>query len=254
MSDKKSTAARASSKAISHGVKSQVEHALAWLERKSTKRDRENLSRFAITTTQSFGVSMANMRVLAKEYGRSHELAAALWDTGWYEARMLATLVDEPERVKAAQMDRWCKDFDNWAICDTACMHLFDRTPHAWRKIEQWRRRKPEFEKRAAFALLASVALHDKSTDQAPFTSSLKWIEEASDDPRNFVKKSVNWALRAVGGRSAILNAAAIKLAKRLAQSQDSTPRWIGKDALKQLTGPALIKRFSSRDRRLRDQ
>lgn len=252
MTKKETTSARLSSRTGRTPIAAQVADALTWLKRKSTQRDRENLTRFAITTKQSFGVSMANMRVLAKELGRDHELAAALWDTGWYEARMLATLVDDPACVTTTQMDRWCKDFDNWAICDTACFHLFDRTPHAWRKIRQWHTRKPEFEKRAAFALLASLALHDKDADHAPFIDALKLIERAADDERNFVKKSVNWALRAVGGRSAKANAAAIKMAQKLGGSPDSTSRWIGKDALRQLTGPAMIKRFTSRDRRAR--
>ncbi len=110
----------------------------------------------------AFGVSMKDVQALAKQLGRSHALALALWDSGWYEARSLCAYIDEPGRVTPAQMDRWCRDFDNWAICDTLCFSLFDRTPHAWRKVEQWSKRRPEFEKRAAFALLASLALHDK--------------------------------------------------------------------------------------------
>ena len=139
-----------------------VQAALSWLERKSTKRDRDNLERFGINAKKAFGVSMANIQLLAKRLGRSHELAAALWNTGWYEARMLASFVDEPARVTPAQMDRWCRDFDNWGICDTVCFHLFDRTPHAWAKVARWSDKRDEFVKRAAFALLASLALHDK--------------------------------------------------------------------------------------------
>ena len=143
-------------------VRAQVEAALAALEKMSTQRDRDNLKRFGITAGKAFGVSMANIQALAKRLGRSHELAAALWDTGWYEARLLTSFVDEPARVTPAQMDRWCRDFDNWGICDTVCFHLFDRTPHAWTKVEQWHDKRAEFVKRAAFALLASLALHDK--------------------------------------------------------------------------------------------
>ena len=119
-------------------VAEEVQAALLALERMSTKRDRDNLARFGITATRPFGVSMANLKVLAKRLGRNHELAAALWDTGRYEARMLATLVDDPARVTPAQMERWCRDFDNWGICDTACFVLFDRTPHAWAKVSEW--------------------------------------------------------------------------------------------------------------------
>src|SRR5258707_15767392 len=135
-----------------------IQAALAWLEKKSTPRDRANLARFGINATKAFGVSIANIQVLAKRLGRNHALAAALWDTGWYEARLLSSFVDEPARVTPAQMDRWCRDFDNWGICDTLCFHLFDRTPHAWGKVAQWSDKPDEFVKRAAFALLASLA------------------------------------------------------------------------------------------------
>ncbi len=134
----------------------QVRAALAWLEASGTDRDRANLARFGITATRFYGVSMANLKILAKELGRDHELAAALWDTGCYEARLLAALVDDPAEVTPARMDRWCRDFDTWGVCDTVCFHLFDRTPHAFRKVAQWGDRRAEFVKRAAFALPAS--------------------------------------------------------------------------------------------------
>src|SRR5436190_24349152 len=129
----------------------EVRAALTWLEQKSTARDRENLVRFGINARQAFGVSIANVQVLAKRLGRDHALAAALWRTGWYEARLLTSFVDEPERVTPAQMDRWCRDFDNWGICDTVCFHLFDRTPYAWQKVGKWHSRREEFVRRAAF-------------------------------------------------------------------------------------------------------
>lgn len=204
---------------------------LVTLKKLSTQRDRDNFKRFAITAPKAFGVSMANMKPLAKRIGRDHDLAAALWKTGWYEARMLATLIDDPARVTPAQMDRWCRDFDNWAICDTACFWLFDRTPHAFAKIRQWSKEKGEFQKRAAFALLASVALHDKKADDDLFIECLPIIEKASDDDRNFVKKGVNWALRGVGRRAAVRPAAAA-LAEKLAASTNRAARWIGRDAL----------------------
>jgi 3-methyladenine DNA glycosylase AlkD len=247
---KKSAPAKVSTKAARSSLHGDVQAAVEWLKQNGTQRDRDNLARFAITAPKSFGVSMARMRVLAKRLGRNHDLAAALWDTGWYEARMLATLVDEPERVTAAQMDRWCRDFDNWAICDTACFALFDRTPHAWRKIEPWSERRGEFQKRAAFALLASIALHDKEAADAPFLASLVVIERAADDDRNFVKKGVNWALRAVGRRNPVLNAAAVTVARRLAASAQSAPRWIGKDALREFAKHAARRKSPSRRKR----
>lgn len=230
-------------KAKTGTIEHQVKEALAWLERRGTKRNREGMARYAIIAPKVFGVSASMVQQLAKRLGRNHELALALWDTGWYEARVLTAFVDEPERVTVAQMDRWARDFDNWAIVDALCFHLFDRTPHAWSKIEQWSTRREEFVKRAAFALLASVALHDKTAADAPFVRSLRLIERASDDERNFVKKGVSWALRAVGRRNPALNKAAVELSRRLAASAESVPRWIGKDALRDLTRPAKVER-----------
>jgi len=211
----------------------QVQTALSALEQMSTQHDRENLVRFGITAGQAFGVSMANIQALAKRLGRSHDLAAALWETGWYEARLLTSFVDEPARVTPEQMDRWCRDFDNWGICDTLCFHLFDRTPHAWPKVAQWSGASEEFVKRAAFALLASLAGHDKKAADEQFLETLPWIERAATDERNFVKKGVSWALRMTGRRNPSLNAAAVEVAQRLAASPEPAARWIGKDALK---------------------
>jgi 3-methyladenine DNA glycosylase AlkD len=225
-----------SPKGEERSLQERVQEALAQLERMSTKRDRENLARFGITASKAFGVSMANIQVLAKRLGRSHELAAALWDTGWYEARLLTSYVDEPARVTPAQMDRWCRDFDNWGICDTVCFCLFDRTPHAWAKVAEWSDEPDEFVKRAAFALLASLAGHDKHAGLEPFLESLPLIERAATDERNFVKKGVSWALRTIGRRNPALNAAAVTVARRLAVSPQAAARWVGKDALRELT------------------
>ena len=228
-------------------VQEDVQAALAALEEMSTPQDRDNLARFGITASQAFGVSMANIQVLAKRLGRSHELAAALWETGWYEARMLTSFVDEPARVTPEQMDRWCRDFDNWGICDTVCFHLFDKTPHAWAKVTEWSGASEEFVKRAAFALLASLAGHDKKSGDAPFLKALPLIERAATDDRNFVKKGVSWALRLAGRRSAALHAAAVELSRRLAASPEPAARWVGKDALRDLSKPAVASRLDAR-------
>lgn len=226
-------------------VEREVETAIAWLKRKGTKAHRDGMARYAIPSTNAFGVSMPNIQSLAKQLGRSHELAAALWDTGWYEARMLASFVDEPARVTPAQMDRWCRDFDNWAVCDTVCFVLFDRTPHAWRKVEQWSSRREEFEKRAAFALLWALTVHDKAAGDERFVNGLGLIERAANDDRNFVKKAVNMALRATGKRNPALHAAAVATAQRLAASTEPAARWVGKDALRELTSAKVIARLS---------
>ena len=228
-------------------IEDEVQAALSWLKEKSTAHDRENLARFGINAKKAFGVSMANLQVLGKRLGRNHELAAALWATGWYEARMLCSFVDEPEKVTAAQMDRWCRDFDNWGICDTVCFHLFDRTPHAWRKVVEWSEKRDEFGKRAAFALLACLAGHDKKAEDEPFVAGLGLIEKAASDERNFVKKAVNWALRGTGRRNAALNAAAVEVSRRLVDSPNAAARWVGRDALKELTSPAVVRKLKGR-------
>jgi len=223
---------------------------LAWLERHGSKCNRDGMARYGIVANKVFGVSVGTLRAYGKRLGPSHELAERLWDTAWYDARVLAVFVDEPARVTPAQMDRWCRDFDNWAICDGACFHLFDRTPHAYRKVAQWAKRREEFVKRAAFALVASLALHDKSAPDEAFLKWLPLIERAATDDRNFVKKGVSWALRGVGTRSAALHKASVALARRLTASPAPAARWIGNDALRDLTRPLVLRRVKARSER----
>jgi 3-methyladenine DNA glycosylase AlkD len=247
MARARSTTLQTTSPAGSRDIAADVAMALAWLERRGSKKNRDGMARYGIVAKKAFGVSMATMQTLAKRLGRNHALARALWDTEWYEARILTSFVGEPARLTAAEMDRWCRDFDNWAICDTLCFHLFDESPHAWDKVGQWARRRAEFEKRAAFALLAALALHDKAAPDARFRTSLRLIAAAATDERNFVKKGVSWALRAIGHRSLPLHTAAIDLATTLARSDDATARWVGKDALRDLQRPAIRQRLERR-------
>ena len=224
-----------------------VAEALALLQQKSTDKVRDGMSRFGIPNDRAIGVPVGEIRNLAKQLGRDHELAEALWQNGLYEARMLATMVADPKLVTPKLMDSWCRDFDSWAICDSACFNLFDRTPHAFSKVKVWSKRKGEFQKRAAFALLASVAQHDKKCGDEPFLACFPLIEAAADDDRNFVKKGVNWALRGVGERNPALHKAAMTLAKRLAKSEAAAPRWVGRDAERQLQKPAVLARLKRR-------
>ena len=227
-----------------HSIEQQAEAALGWLERHGSARNREGMARYAIRSEHILGVSVADIRAFAKQLGLNHELALTLWKAGIYEARMLAVFVAEPTRVTPALMDRWASDFDNWSICDTACIHLFDRTPHAFAKIAEWSDARPEFVRRAAFALLASVAGHDKTTGDESFLRGLELVELAADDERNFVKKAVSWALRRTGQRNRALHAAAEDVARRLAASTDRTRRWIGKDALRDLRSATTMRRL----------
>lgn len=208
---------------------------LAELERAASPRYRADMAaRYGIVTAAPvLGVPVGVLRALAKRLGTDHALADALWKTGVHDARMLATMVADPARVTPAQMDRWTRAMDNWALVDAACFSLFDRTPHVFGRVEAWAGDAREMVKRAAFALLASAALHGHGTD-AEHLRGLQLVEREASDPRNFVKKGVSWALRAIGGKkSPKLRAAARASAARLATSSDATARWIGKDALR---------------------
>ena len=237
-------------KTSSRDVSADVAYALKWLERRGTKKNRDGMARYGIVAKKVFGVSMGTMQSLARELGRDHALSQALWKTGWYEARMLASLVGEPARVTPAQMERWAKAFDNWAVCDTATFVLWDRTPHAWPKVREWSKRKEEFVKRAAFAMLASLTVHDKQAPDDRYLEGLVFIEREASDERNFVRKAVNWALRSIGKRNPALNKEAIAVARRLAEAEDSASRWVGKDALREITSPAVQERLLKRKKK----
>jgi 3-methyladenine DNA glycosylase AlkD len=222
-------------KGAKDSIPARVDEALTALRRFATAETLTGMTRYGIPNDNALGVAVGDIRTIAKSLGKDHEFALALWIQPIYEARMLACFVDNPAEVTAGQMDAWCKSFDSWALCDTACFHLFDRTPLVWRKIHQWASRKPEFERRAAFALLASVALHDKDAEDGPFLEALPLIRAASTDERNFVKKALVWALRGVAGRNTALKKAALAIAEELATSNDRTARWIGTTARREI-------------------
>ena len=220
---------------------------IAELEAHADPAIRDGLNRYGIVTAdRTIGVRVGDIRAIARPHRKNHELALELWETGIYEARFLAVMVDDPAHVTPEQMDHMRSGFDNWATCDTACFDLFDKTPHAFDAIDRWAGLNDEFGRRAAFALLASVALHAKKLPDQPFLDRLKLIEAAAADGRNFVKKGVNWALRAIGRRSPALNRASIDLAERLAASKVASERWVGKDALKALQDSKLQARLLS--------
>jgi 3-methyladenine DNA glycosylase AlkD len=218
---------------------------LAWLKRRGSRRNVAGMTRYGIYSPRMFGVSVGTLLARARRLGKDHALAAALWRSGWYEARMLAAMVDEPDRVTRRQMDAWARAFDNWAICDTVCFHLFDRTPYAWAQVRRWATSPREFVKRAAFALLAVLALHDKGAPAKRFAAMLPLIARGARDERNFVKKAVSWALRSIGRRDPTLWRAAVSLARQLSRSRDAAPRWVGSDAVRELTSPKVRARLA---------
>ena len=214
-----------------------LEEALRWLERHGKRSTVEAMARYNIPSDGAYGVTVGELRALAKSVGQDHALAQALWSSGRYEARMLATFVDDPAEVTVAQMNAWAADFDSWAICDTACFALFDRTPHAWSRVRAWAGARPLFTKRGAFALLWGLTVHDKDAPDRAFVEFLPLIEAAAADERDLVKKGVDMALRALGKRNAALRKAAVTLAGRLASSADPTQTWIGRSTLRELGG-----------------
>jgi 3-methyladenine DNA glycosylase AlkD len=208
---------------------------MEWLEATASPEVRESLTRYGIPTEHALGIPMGLLKKQAKGIGHSHELAGRLWATGIYEARTLAALVDEPAEVTAEQMDHWAHEFDSWAICDTVCFSLFDRTPYAWDKVREWEPSVEEFVRRAAYALVWALSVHDKQAPDEAFVTALKMLETARPDPRPLVKKAMDMALRATGKRNDVLRERAIETAKRLAEDADRNRAWIGRHTLREL-------------------
>lgn len=207
------------------------------------------MARYGITPKRTiYGVSAPTLKQLARQIGTNHELAHRLWASGIHDARRIAALIDDPDQVDESQMERWAAEFDSWDICDGCCLHLFVWTPHAHHKAVQWAKRKEEYVKRAGFALMAQLAVHDKNAPDSKFRRFLQAIVRESADDRNYVKKAVNWALRQIGKRNLALNALAIRAAKEIRQTDSSSARWIAADALRELTRQPLQSRLRLRD------
>ncbi len=223
------------------------------LKSMSNKENVAGMARFGINPKNTYGISIPDLRRIAKELGRDHVLALQLWRSGIHEARILASMIDDPQKVTPSQMERWGKDFDSWDVCDQCCSNLFHKTALARKKAVEWSSRKEEFVKRAAFALMAAMAAHDKTKDDAQFKRFLKIISVRSNDERNFVKKAVNWALRGIGKRSSDLNEAAIASAKKIQTHPSKAARWIASDALRELTSPAVQQRLNKQDKSQND-
>ncbi len=205
---------------------------------------RAKLAYFGVNAPKAYGISAPVLHTFARHIGKDQELAERLWSTGIHEARILAPLIGEPEKITAAQMERWVRDFGSWDVVDTACCYLYAHAKPAWRKIHEWSNRRGEFEKRAAFSLAAYLSYKDKAADDSAFERFLPVIERESCDERNFVKKAVNWALRNIGKRNPHLNAAAIRCAERIRQQDSRTARWIAADAIRELKSEAVQARL----------
>ena len=208
---------------------------LAELRRLGSPANVEGMARFGIAPVHAYGVSAPQLSELHRQIGQNSGLALQLWRSGVHDARILAAYVMDPSALTRSEMEHWARDFDSWAVCDNACMHLFRKTSFAWAKAIQWSARRKEYVKRAGFALMATLAVHDKNADDQAFLGLLPIIEREAWDERNFVKKAVNWALRQIGKRNEPLRQAAMECAARLKASESRSARWIGSDALREL-------------------
>lgn len=225
-------------------MKNSIEYVLEKLQAKARPDQLEGMARYGIVGEKRLGISMPDLRKMAKEIGKDHQLALQLWETGIQDARILAALIDRPEAVSEQQMEAWVKDLDSWDVCDQLCMNLLEKVPLARGKIKEWSQREEPFVKRAAFALIACLAWHDKAAPDEEFIGFLPIIHSGADDERNYVKKAVNWALRNIGKRNARLNKAAIQAAKEIRELNSKAARWIAADAIRELESEAVQRRL----------
>jgi 3-methyladenine DNA glycosylase AlkD len=214
------------------------------IKRKGNPKALEGMSRFGIQTSKAFGVSIPELRKIAKRTGTDHQLALQLWKTGIHEARILASMIDDPAKVTADQMEEWAADFDSWDLVDGCCGNLFDKTKIAVSKAHEWSGRREEYVKRAGIVIMAEMAVHNKKAPNSTFLDFLPLIEKEALDERNFVKKAVNWALRQIGKRNTALNKAAIRASRRIQRLDSKSAKWIASDALRELTSVGVQKKL----------
>src|SRR3989454_4711994 len=224
-----------------------VESIMDELRRRGSSKRVAGMSRFGIQTGMALGVSVPQLRDMAKKVGTNHDLAQEIWKTRIHEARILASMIDDPTKVSEKQMEKWAADFDSWDVVDGCCGNLFDKTEFAIRKAHEWSKRKEEYVKRAGFVLMAEMAVHDKKASNKTFLDFLPVIVREATDDRNFVKKAVNWALRQIGKRNIALNSAAIKTCAEIRNADSRSAKWIAADALRELTSAPVRKKLATR-------
>jgi len=221
-----------------------LEEIIKELESLSSPEDREGMARFGINTEKVFAVRMPELSRIAKQVGKNHELALKLWDADYNETKILASMIDDPKLVTEEQMEKWALGFNSWDVCDQACMKLFRKTPFAYKKVFEWSKMEEEFVKRAAFTLIATLAVHEKKEPDKKIEQFFPVIVRESTDERIYVKKAVNWALRQIGKRNLKLNKKAIDLAEEIDKINSRSAKWIAKDALRELKSDKIQKRL----------
>jgi 3-methyladenine DNA glycosylase AlkD len=230
----------------------QPEQVLQQLKSLANPDNVAGMARYGINTANTYGISIYTLRPMAKEIGMDHALAEQLWSSGIHEARILASMIDDPAKVTQEQMEGWVKDFDSWDVCDQVCSNLFDKTELAHHKATEWSHREEEFVKRAAFALMAALAIHDRQAPDESFKLFFPLIRLQATDGRNYVRKAVNWALRNIGKRNISLNRTAVATARDLMETSSKPARWVASDALRELTSEKVQKRLGNTQERPR--
>jgi 3-methyladenine DNA glycosylase AlkD len=226
------------------------ENILKKLKSMSNPEAVKGMARYGINPKNNLGVSISKLRPIAKEIGKDHDLALKLWSSGTHDARLLACFIEDPVKITGEQMDSWSKDFDSWDVCDQACTSLFDLTPLAWKKVFEWAKRDEEFVKRAAFSIIAGLAVHDKKASDKEFEQFSTLIKKHSVDERNYVKKAVNWALRNIGKRNLVLNKQMIKLSEEIRKIDSKSARWIANDAIRELSSEKVQNRLVEKEKK----
>jgi 3-methyladenine DNA glycosylase AlkD len=228
----------------------QTKEIIELLRREAKPSNLPGMARYGINTEKAFGINLPTLRALAKKIGKDHTLALELWKTGYHEARMLASFIDEPGKVTLMQMNEWVRDFNSWDICDQSCSTLFDKTPFAYEIAHSWSKEESEYVKRAGFVMMAALSVHDKKSPDEKLLQFLPVIEGGAGDERNFVKKAVNWALRQIGKRSLFLHGHAVATADQIALQDSRSARWIAADALRELNDPKTFGRIKSKKKK----
>jgi len=226
----------------------EIKEVIKRLKALSNPKAVEGMARFGINPHNTYGISIPNLKKLAKENGKDHKLALELWETGIHEARIMAGFTDDYKQVTEQQMEKWVSDFDSWDTCDQVCSYLFDKTPYAYPKAYEWSKREEEFVKRAGFVLMACLAVHGKKAPDEKLEALLPVIKREAADERNYVKKAVNWALRQIGKRNLYLNGKAIKTAEEIQKIDSKSARWIAADALRELKSEAVQKKLEEKE------
>ena len=246
---KKSATGSPEGPSLPQELKRNADEVVARLRSLAQPGNLEGMKRFGIPTEHALGIPIPALRKLAKETGKDHSLAGELWASGIHEARILATMVEDPKQVTDRQMEAWVRDFSSWDLCDQCCSNLFDRTPHAYRKVVEWSRSDEEFVKRAGFVLMATLSVHDRKADDGVFRAFFPIIAREATDDRIYVRKAINWALRQIGKRNRTLNREAIRVAEEIRALESRAARWIASDALRELAGEKVQQRLEKRGR-----